>query len=215
MGGALALRRRGAEALSCSGRRPKSPGAAGNTGGTDNSARLGRPEPRWADGPRTRASSLRARRGAAHPGCADPGAAEERRASRDWEGGRRGAPDGRMSVWLRLSSKCNAGHDVGGDDFGHRSGRSDLIRPDPTRAGAQNWIGAPPVGGAPTRAERVGFEPTDRVAPITSLAGRPDQPDSGTSPASANGTHRRPVAPHAMSGAPAGLAVGGAATLRR
>ena len=32
------------------------------------------------------------------------------------------------------------------------------------------------------RAERVGFEPTDRLAPINALAGRPDQPDSGTSP---------------------------------
>tara|TARA_B110000008_G_C16923540_1_gene545770 strand:+ start:195 stop:464 length:270 start_codon:yes stop_codon:yes gene_type:complete len=31
-------------------------------------------------------------------------------------------------------------------------------------------------------AERVGFEPTDRCKPITSLAGKPIQPDSGTSP---------------------------------
>ncbi len=52
------------------------------------------------------------------------------------------------------------------------------------------------------RAERVGFEPTVNLAAHNALAGRPDQPDSGTSPGGAHPTvppdPRRPLRPTLM-----------------
>ena len=73
--------------------RRKSPGAAGKTGGTDNSARLGRPEPRWVDAMRARVSfsnDLGPMWGARCPsGLRRPGhRCRTRRGGRDVEGGR-------------------------------------------------------------------------------------------------------------------------------
>ena len=57
------------------------------------------------------------------------------------------------------------------DKFGSKAGRqsgNNKIRP---RSGPEHWL-----------AERVGFEPTDHLAAVTFLAGRPVRPYSGTSP---------------------------------
>lgn len=57
----------------------------------------------------------------------------------------------------------------------------DQIRPGHETQGIPGFWTVPEHPGFLT-AERVGFEPTDGGEPVTSLAGRPVQPDSGTSP---------------------------------
>ena len=200
--------------------RRKSPGAAGKTGGTDNSARLGRPEPRWVDarGPGSlfRTTSARCGERDAHPGCAVPVTGAELGAEAGtWREGGHAAPDGRTCCrggsasrqairpgraggclhdsLVAVVTELQRGRPETSDDMGHRwagTGSGPRLVAGP-RLGRRGWDSNPRIGGYP----------------ITSLAGRPDQPDSGTSPASADATHQRGASHHGVPFAPLSRAI--------
>ena len=130
---------------------------------------------------------LRARRG---PRQVAAGEASGRRCGPEAPGGSAGPEDpgdpcvgagrdtGRCGLWVTPSSHSSPDCNIWPSDMCHR---------DP--GGSTKRARGPAYGKAPKRRRGWDSNPRTGGCPVTSLAGRPDRPDSGTSPAIDDATH--------------------------